>query len=101
MENLIQQILEEHSPRGKAVMERFVAEHTRGTRKRQAPTEEVVHCLVDYQPSEGAKKRKPGKRCRICSKEKRKETRKCCPGCPGSPGLCSTKCFKEWHKGKQ
>ena len=45
-----------------------------------------------------AKKNKPTRKCRLCSKNNhRKESRYMCPDCPSSPALCVT-CFSEFHR---
>lgn len=40
------------------------------------------------------------KRCRICYKNTKKNNQVIygCPDCPGFPGLCTTPCFREYHK---
>ena len=104
IETLIYDIIVKHSRGGKAVMDRFKAANPRATRKRKEPPPRVVHLLTVLTAKPGAKKQNPSKRCKVCYNKqggKRRDTRKCCPGCPGSPGLCSEKCFMEWHSGKK
>ena len=43
------------------------------------------------------KKKWPTKPCRVCSKEKRRETRYFCPVCDVKPALCVNDCFKKYH----
>ena len=43
------------------------------------------------------KKKWPTKPCRVCSKEKRRETRYFCPVCDVRSALCVNDCFKKYH----
>ena len=43
------------------------------------------------------KKKWPTKPCRVCSKEKRRETPYFCPVCDVKPALCVNDCFKKYH----
>ncbi|CAH2085719.1 unnamed protein product [Euphydryas editha] len=57
------------------------------------------HYLERILPTQ--KKQKPTKRCRVCTKEKkRKETSYYCPVCPENPALCVENCFKLYHEEK-
>jgi hypothetical protein len=81
--------------------------------------EAVVRYLIggDLQPTRGpvaastahvpstlpptAKKPRPTKPCRICTrKKKRRETRYFCDGCEEKPALCVAPCFGEYHEHK-
>ena len=60
-----------------------------------------VHSLSRYERVKSSK-RAPQLRCKQCSisKNKRKNTTKCCYGCNAvqPPGLCSDECFKVYHQ---
>lgn len=57
----------------------------------------TLHKLTRIPESE--RKKYPTKPCRICSKDKRKESRYQCLGCVGEPGLCiNGDCFDLFHK---
>ena len=57
----------------------------------------VVHGLMKIPGTE--KKKRPQKRCRICSREgKEKWVRLQCDGCQGKPGLCSPEHYKIFHQ---
>lgn len=54
-----------------------------------------LHYVTAIPPTE--KKRFPTKPCRVCSKEKRKETRYECTVCSEKPPLCVGESFKVYH----
>ena len=71
----------------------------------------ILHQRVKLPPT--TKQKYPTKRCyvhfhkykteaeaRVAGWMKRKQTPLFCPMCPGNPGLCSVKCFNEYHTNK-
>ena len=62
------------------------------------PVVQVQHRHSLTRIPESGKKKYPTKPCRVCSRQKRKESRYQCLGCPGGPGLCiENDCFEVFH----
>ena len=78
-----------------AIITDFIGDRVKATPPSRTNNMPNLHYITAIPPTE--KKRLPTKPCRVCSKEKRKETRYECTVCREKPSLCVGECFKVYH----